>query len=183
MNIKKLVKFAFKDVKDSLQFKIHYQIEKKLTKKQPYFGYIPSYEDVIVAMIDDINKSNISLEKSSFIDIGCGLPIIPKIFDILGCKEYKGLEYNDIYMLLDNDNYLIKGDLLTYDFSKFDILYSYNPIKDGELMAKGIKNIIKTMKPGATFYFEQACCINKPKDGTPWLKKLDHYGLQKYTKE
>ncbi len=121
-----------------------------------YYPYIPTYTARLELILKKIIADNKNLSKKSFIDIGCGFPAIPIIMDILGCKQNKGLEYSELYIqLLANQykKYMIQGDLLTYDFKDFDILYSYNPIEDPELMIEGIKNITKTMKKGAIFYF------------------------------
>lgn len=123
-----------------------------------YWNYIPSHFKEIEVVLQDIICNDY---KGSVIDVGCGSPVIPTLFKILGYKSY-GLEYNELYKLAYNslgekvlDDYII-GDLLTHDFKEYDILYSYNPIRDKLLMLEGIKNIIKTMKPGAVFYFKEA---------------------------
>lgn len=67
----------------------------------------------------------------------------------------KGVEFNDLYCNAYR-NILIKGDILEYDFSSFDYIYSYNPLSNGELMVKALDNILSTMKKGAILYFVKA---------------------------
>jgi len=184
MNIKSLCELALENAKDTLQYRIGNLIRNddngRHTENYPY---IPVNSYVLAPIIEDLIKSKIKFDKKSFIDIGCGIPIIPKIFEILGCKEVKGLEYDNLYIRMENPKkYLIKGDLLTYDFKKFDILYAYNPIYNNTLMNRGLTNIMNTMKEGATFYFVATTSIT-PNN----MAKLKNIGngmsnILKYTK-
>lgn len=165
MNYLKLTRFAFEVINRDIMtqgslYKERDNIYKKLQEeKKDYFPYIPIDSQRIGWIIEDIMSNNLSLEDKNFMDIGCGVPIIPKIFDILGCKKSKGLEYQKDYIDKYGDGFLIQGDLLTFNFEEYDYLYSYNPICDNKVMSEGLTNIMKTMKPGATFYFVQACGV------------------------
>jgi hypothetical protein len=80
---------------------------------------------------------------------------------ILGCDEYHGLENNQTIIEILHGHYVnqhvIPGNLFDFDFSTYDILYSYTPIADTKLMYDGICKIMTSMKPRATFYF---ACIH-----------------------
>ena len=174
MNIEKLIKFVFENVYCS----IYYELGPK-NYVDDYYHYIPSKSGMLLNVIKDIQKTTKKLNTKSFIDIGCGNPLIPKIFDILGVNVSKGLEFDPRYLKLDKKNYLIQGDLLTYDFKDYDILYSYNPIKNPKLMDQGLLNIMKTMKKDAILYYVQACLMNK--EILKEFTKID-YEILKYIK-
>lgn len=153
INLPLLINEIHNNVYDSIPYKLK-NIHRDPKDKNYY--YIPSDCFDITELFKDICKNNKDLSKLSFMDIGAGLNTIPKIAKILGFKESKGLEIDPLYVKLDYNNFLIQGDILKYDFKDYDILYAYNPIKDHGTMLKGLKNIVKTMKPGATLYFNSA---------------------------
>lgn len=124
--------------------------EGRKIRKDGHYPYIPMYSGRLVQMIQLHKALGLKFTGKSFMDVGCGVPVIPTIFSRLGCKAF-GLEYNKAYLKAYPE--LIEGDLLKYDFSAHDILYSYNPLSDPNLMVKGLDNIIATMKKGAIFYF------------------------------
>jgi hypothetical protein len=128
-------------------------IHRKIDLKNNYFPYIPICSYNLEYIVNDVLKSKKKLNKLSFIDIGAGTNTIPQLFKILGFGKVAGLEFDPVYVALDNQKLLLEGDLLTYNFKDYDILYSYNPIIDSNLMIKGITNIITTMKKGAILYF------------------------------
>lgn len=156
MNIELLCKEMLKKSYDTLQYKVG-----QLIKNETNYPYIPVDEYRLSIIIKDLIKSKIDFKNKSFIDIGCGVPIIPKIFKILGCKESSGLEFEELYCRMDHEKYLIHGDLTTFNFKDYDILYSFNPIRNSELMEKGLNNIMTTMKEGSVLYFIQAGNISK----------------------
>ncbi len=144
-----------------------------------YYKYIPSYVHELKIVIEDLIDENINLIDKNFIDIGCGLPVVPDLFKILGCKETIGLECSPLYTKVFGNNRIINEDLLTHNFKDYDILYSYNPIIDCELMEKGLENIISTMKKNAIFYFNKASQVNVEKLN---LIKV-HSNIYKYIKQ
>lgn len=187
MNYELLLKTLFKDSQKSIHYKIQEAVSQrtKINENKNYYGYIPSSAYSFLPVLMDLVNNSTNFKEKKFMDIGCGNPIIPLLFDILGCKESKGLEYEKFYILLDQqydgDKKLIEGDLLTYDFKNWDILYSYNPIKDKKTMEKGLINIMKTMKKGAIFYFNPAIGIDEK-----IIKKFTRIAngyIYKYTKE
>lgn len=153
-----------------------------------YWNYIPTNNIDVSYMVKDVIDSSY---KGNFIDIGCGAPVIPNIFKILGFKSF-ALEYNNIFKTVYDslyssnfnkpvDDYFI-GDLLTHNFKEYDILYSYNPIKDQLTMIKGLKNIINTMKSGAVFYFKPASVDYKQLEKLGFVQ-INTYCLFKYIKK
>jgi hypothetical protein len=144
------VAMAFQNHTENLVFKLGRELD--LGRKEGYYCYIPTHINVI----EDLLKFEISklenINKLSFLDAGAGTSIIPKIMKSMGFKKSKGLEYQELFVKLDPE-WLFKKDILKYNFKDWDVIYSYNPIQNNELMCKGIDNIINTMKPGAIFYF------------------------------
>lgn len=142
------------------------RISKRVQRKETaYYQYIstPHYQlaQLVLYIYNNINDR----PKKSFIDIGCGYPLIPTIMFNIGFETANGLEYNNVLSAINemdfkdktsHRNTLITGDLLTYDFNHYDVLYSYNPIHDLRLMEEGIINIMNTMRPGAIFLFNNA---------------------------
>lgn len=151
INISALCCMALRDVRKRGEYKFN----NALNKIQNYYPYIPSCEFSIMKVFEDIYKT-MNTKDLKFIDIGAGNDVILNIAKILGFDICRGLEYNDKLIELNSSNTLIKGDLLDYDFKDYDVLYSYNPIIDSELMLKGIKNIINTMSKNSVFYFNNA---------------------------
>ena len=50
-----------------------------------------------------------------------------------------------------------------YNFSQYDILYSFSPIKNYDKMKIALDNVCNTMKKGAIFYFVKAGTIDVSK--------------------
>lgn len=128
-------------------------------KTHDFYYYIPSSNVYIKTVLLDLLKDPKLDNYRNFIDIGAGTPLIMDIFkqvlpDLSWYKRFTSLELSDIYCELFKK--LTKGDLLTYNFKEYDILYSYNPIRNCDLMIEGLKNIINTMKEGAILYFVAA---------------------------
>ena len=108
-------------------------------------------------MIRDIRNSGRFADKS-FVDVGCGIPVISQTMKELGCKTVAGLEFNDFLVQEAKTYYpdveMQQADMLTFpDYGKYDILYSYNPLSSGKMMIEALCHIIENMKIGAVFYF------------------------------
>lgn len=132
---------------------------RRISKNNEKYPYIQSTCFDVFTMIEDLNKLGLNFSESSFIDAGCGVPVIPDIMRILGFKDTVGLEYNETYCSIEPS--LLQGDMLKFNFKPYDVIYSYNPFMNHELMNKAIRNVMKTMKKGAIFYFNQACSLDK----------------------
>lgn len=159
------------------RFKSFYLFNESHINRKGEYCYISSYEGIIVEIISDILRTftHEELPKKSFVDIGAGRTTIPDLMSKLGFKEAHGLEKNPVYLALSP--FLIAGDLLDYNFKKYDVLYAYHPIAKEETMIEGINNIVSTMKEGAIFYF---CIANGTKLGNH-LIKLGAYPCNKNT--
>ena len=108
-------------------------------------------------MIIDI-KNHGDMKEKSFLDIGCGVPMIPQVMKDLGCKTAAGVEYNKILAEESKTYYpeieIHHANMLTFsEYDKYDILYAYNPLSNSEMMAQALCYIIENMNIGATFYF------------------------------
>lgn len=124
-------------------------------RKRGYYNYIPTQTNRIKQLITDYILPIPNKKELKFLDAGAGTVIIPRIVKAIGFKEAKGLEYNT-FLVKKSHNELIEGDILSYDFSEWDVIYSYNPLADRELMVQGLLNIMGTMSKGSTFIFYAA---------------------------
>lgn len=117
------------------------------------YPYIPTNPRILSKLILSEIVPIKQKDKKSFLDAGAGSCLIPELMSLFGFKESSGLEFSDFYVKLDQSKRLFQGDILTYNFSNWDVIYSYNPMCDHEMMKRGIDNIITTMKKGAILYF------------------------------
>lgn len=194
-----LCNYIFNLYNNNLFFNI---IKKLNSRSDKEWYYIHSYSHELPILIEDINKElkkirKVNLSKVKFIDVGCGVPVIGEIISLtteILSKNIYGLEHNKsvIDMITINTvcsskdivNNIIEGDLLEYDkFKQFGIFYSYNPLKSETDMVEGLKNIIKQMKKGSIFYFNNACVsyVILEKLGFIYLDKNSR--IYKYVKE
>ena len=123
---------------------------------QPY-PYIPSYIDPFIRVVVKAMKE-VRKESPTFIDAGCGIGDKIKLANWLGCKAY-GVEYSkfliniatQIHRRIADDIFL--GDITTFDFSPYDIIYAYNPMQSREGMYAFFNNVHKTAKNGTICAF------------------------------
>jgi hypothetical protein len=120
-----------------------------------FHEYIESNTYNIVSMFKHYFSKNKNIFEKTFIDIGCGFPLIPLVAHHLGFHSVYGIENNKLLcQFLANLRCIVYNEnLLDTDYVNYDCLYSYSPIKDVSMMKMGIENIIKTMKKNAYFYF------------------------------
>ncbi len=155
-----------------------YSPDEPTDRNPDYFKYIPTYHRTVARIIEHLKDREVDFKLKSFIDIGCGVPAIPRIFKKLGCHTSKGLEYYQGYIAAYPE--LIHGDLLSYNFGEYDILYSYSPIKHQDIMREGLKNIINTMRKRAIFYYcDGIHALYKDPMG---FKRVEELGLFYYVK-
>jgi hypothetical protein len=124
------------------------------------FSYIPLSTCDFAYIVSDIVKQG-DFSQKSFIDVGCGVPIYSDFMKDLGCKEAHGLEYNTKIIKTVAPYYpdieLHVGDMLKYqDYGKYDILYSYNPLRNSQRMDDALLLIMEQMKIGSVLYFVPA---------------------------
>ncbi|MDR0861080.1 MAG: class I SAM-dependent methyltransferase [Candidatus Peribacteria bacterium] len=128
-----------------------------------------------------------NLTTKSFIDVGCGVPLIPDFIKDLGCKDVHGLEYNPRIVNMVKSHYpdvaLHEDNMLTYqEYGKYDILYTYNPLRDPEDMEKALLIIMNQMKPGAVLYFMKACDCDLFLKNHGFVCQNGRYGIYKFVK-
>jgi 2-polyprenyl-3-methyl-5-hydroxy-6-metoxy-1,4-benzoquinol methylase len=92
-----------------------------------------------------------------FVDAGCGIGWVVELANYMGFKS-KGIEisinnvkvanklFNACY---DSNMDVVEGDIFDHDFSKYDVIYYYCPIKDPELEIKFEHKVEKEMKVGS----------------------------------
>lgn len=179
IDYKEVVRQLFGRAYDSLAYRVSGIMDNNMPyqEREKRWHYVPSNFNSIVELLEVYGTD---LKGKSFIDVGAGTSAIPKIFKMFGCEKAVGLEYNNVLVLLDTDHMLIEGDMLTYDFKEYDILYSYNPLKCTKLMTKGLENVINTMKVGAKFYFQPASSLPLDRLGFKKCKECPY--LYVYTK-
>lgn len=160
--MKKLIQLTVETLLNTELARISKRVERK---EEAYYHYIPTSPNQLTQIVLYIYNNINDRPNKSFIDIGCGFPLIPTLMYSIGFETANGLEYNNVLSVINEmdfkdktsyHNDIITGDLLTYKFNHYDILYSYNPIHDLRLMEEGIINIMNTMKPGAIFLFNNA---------------------------
>lgn len=164
--VKRFIRFIWLLNEDTTTYK--YLKEVKIINNDCY-RYITSYDndicDLFINIYNDISTNNKDISKLSFIDVGCGIPVIPKIAQLIG------FEYNNIFGLENNPhfryianvgnfsildrNYIVQ-DMREHDFGKYDYIYSYNPLCEESNMKLGLTKIMDTMKSGATFFFSRS---------------------------
>lgn len=132
-----------------------------------YWNFIPVSSSILIIIIEYIYDTLEKKYESNFLDIGCGTGSIPTImkycFNFIKSdgielrEEYIKIAYK--YGLLHFSNQLFNSDIFAFeDYDKYDLLYSYNPIKNKNLMDKALIHIISKMKPGAELIFVNECC-------------------------
>lgn len=124
-------------------------------RKKGYYNYIPTDTRRIKQLLIDYILPIPNKKELRFLDAGAGTVLIPRIVKAIGFKEAKGLEYNT-FLVDKSYGELIQGDILSYDFSGWDVIYSYNPLSSQEMMVQGLLNIMDTMSKGSTFIFYSA---------------------------
>jgi len=144
--------------------------EQKFKENKNEYAYVPSDGYAIDTLIKDM-LTCYSLTKIKFIDIGCGVPLIPLFLHSMGINAI-GLD-NDTLLLrvVSSDksfnierSMIIEKDLFDADLSSYNVLYSYAPIKDLGLMRSGLESILSKMNRGATFYFKSVFLEKTLKD-------------------
>jgi len=149
--------------------RIRYPLNKQahLDKKSPYhpyYGFIPNNPLIILNLLIEANKylnnlytNQINKEiQPKFLDVGCGMGNVMIIANALGFKTY-GIEFDhkivQLVKKLHNPQIkkgIIKDDITTYtNYSKYDIIYYYVPIKNGDIMQDCAKRIADQAKDNA----------------------------------
>lgn len=119
-----------------------------------HYGFVPMGTNPILDILYELyNHMGGHKYKHSFLDIGCGIGNIVLLANEIGFDAY-GLEYNSkIYNIakrIISSHHIFKGNMTSFkDYGKYDILYYYLPMADGEAMTKFATKLAKAVKPGA----------------------------------
>ena len=124
---------------------------------KPY-ACIPLNVDRFMYLVADAVRAYKGKEKTKFIDAGCGvgdkIVLANMFFDYTYGVELSkfiascGREINNL-----GSTQILEGDITTFDFSPYNIVYAYNPIQTEVGMFKFFKNLVKTAKPGTVCMF------------------------------
>ncbi|MEM7061458.1 MAG: class I SAM-dependent methyltransferase, partial [Pseudomonadota bacterium] len=113
------------------------------------------------------------------LEIGSGpgrLLMVAKLSNLLNCHRYAGFDLNNETVLLGQkalglEDELFVANALEFDYSEFDVMFSYRPIRVPEMQIALEKRIVETMKPGAYLMaplsedlarYPELRCVNKP---------------------
>jgi len=125
-----------------------------------YFGYIPKDPGVFLNSLKEVKEK--FGHRESFIDVGCGIAdktllahytgIFDKCYGI-ECSSYTYDLAKSKVEPITGENTIIYGDAFAHDFSKYDTIYMYCPIRDEETMLRLLEYIYKTMREDAIIIF------------------------------
>lgn len=179
INYTKLAAFFLQDANNSPLS----QVRGVINDNEKYYEYIPIDARRLALILQDLESSGKTSGK--FVDAGCGIPVIPALFNSLGFDAH-GVEYTklyaEFYKYYGEYPPVFHDDILKWDFSCYDVIYTYNPINDNKLMAKAINNITKTMKRGAVLYFVIANCDTSLINNFERFTKVGSASILKYKK-
>ena len=111
--------------------------------KNNYYEFVPSPVEIFEVLFPQLKKT------TNFLDIGCGLGCILKTIETeLPKVNCYGIEHNkNLKPYLEGLNISFIDAIQTkYDYSKYDTIYMYRPIKSQEKSKKLLSNILKTAK-------------------------------------
>lgn len=133
------------------------QIDKALKDKSGEYGYISLHYDSFMKQMEVMKGCVEHDKKVEFVDVGCGigskLAYIKNIgygypsFNLHGIEITP--EYAEVAKKLVPTANIIIGNALEQDYSKYDVIYFYCPLRDHKLETQLEKRIITTSKPGA----------------------------------
>ncbi len=116
--------------------------------KTSAFPYIPTHPSTLKNLLRCI-KDNNKKEKANFVDAGCGFG------DLLFCvKEFfpefnvSGFELSEEIVKHVGKKEIICGNICNQDYSNFDIIYSFLPMKDRGLIKDFKDKVFDESKKG-----------------------------------
>lgn len=163
----------YKNAADVFRYKVQDLVSNEI------YPYVEAEQNTLYGFVDALlNKGYLSTDKTQHIcDVGFGLGtslyniyLQIKYNESLKNKFYfTAIEYNkelvDLFNdfleykweninvdFLDKKIEVITDDLFNLDYSKFDVVYMYSPLKDRDLIYKGYEYIYSKMKKGAILY-------------------------------
>lgn len=135
-------------------------------KKDEYYPYIPQHRtDDLWRVFFEASMYFNGDEKVSLLDVGCGTGRILKLAKEYGIKEVCGVEFHKPYVEIGkkihglSNKELIVADAFTLDgkfLEKFNVIYTYMPIRDRSLMSNLNLHLIKNASRRTIFIEMQA---------------------------
>lgn len=132
-----------------------------------HHGYIPLNNNIFInqlsIVLNYIEKNHIELPYNNFLDVGCGIGTKLALAKAVWKHKhnwyhvkYVGIDYNKdliergklIFDGFDDNIILKKADGLTFDYSKFGIIYFYCPMSDVKSEIRLERRIKKQMPVG-----------------------------------
>lgn len=149
-----------------------------LTDAYPCIPTHPGYFIRLLAQAVGMCKTT---DEIQFIDAGCGaghnLLYAQYVFGYR-LKAY-GVDYNEFLVKLAknqveryggiSDDSIMKGDITTFDFSAYDIIYAYNPMKSTDGMRRFFENVARTARNGAI------CVFNNVSSGEEAMESMGKF--------
>lgn len=123
----------------------------------------------------------------SFVEVGCGLArnlFVTMHGSGIPLKEARGFDISPHYIeqarrFFFLENHVEVGDALTYDYTRFDVVYFARPFHDEKLERKFEKRMISQLRPGAYVmcYLPAMLCesnelVQRDVFGRLWQKKV-----------
>jgi SAM-dependent methyltransferase len=127
--------------------------------KMGHFHFIPRSMDQAIKMILAARQYlNDPTKQAKFLDAGCGVGNIVMMAYTFGFDAY-GIEYDvktlnrgkRLFKQFDiNADRLMRGDILKFNnYADYDVIYTYNPMQDGNLERKFEAKVLREAKIGA----------------------------------
>jgi SAM-dependent methyltransferase len=145
--------------------------------------FIPAYSKSVVRNLVKVNHllNRSGKEHPTFIDAGCGIGWVTYLANLLSFESY-GLEIEEANVSVGKKKFfsysypekLLVGDILQHDYSGYDCIYYYCPIRDTNLQKKFEARVENQMKTGAYLisFHKQDKTIERDKRFTRPNKKL-----------
>lgn len=127
--------------------------------------YILSNLDNNVSLIEKLEKNHLLQKSIKICDAGLGLGTalfdlylqsthLDKNFEFWGIEknlQYTNFIKNNLLHLWQSKLHIIEGDLTNQNYSSFDIVYSFLPYKNTNLLNNFYRRVCNDLKPGALF--------------------------------
>jgi len=131
------------------------------------FSYVESKQRKYYGLVETLWNSGLLKDNMKIIDLGCGL--CTTLYNLnLQFKNYNipssfyGVEYNEELLKIfgkylsplweNNFPKFALGDIMDCDLSQYDLILSYQPFKDLELLEKMYNKVFSEMKSGSIFH-------------------------------
>lgn len=109
-----------------------------------------------------------------FIDAGCGVGDKVKLASMF-FNDCAGVDYNNLmYKIATCRSFgeIFLGDITTFNFSEYGVIYAYNPMQSSSGMLRFFNNVINTAKKGTI------CIFKNVDSGTEALSKVKRKFVQ-----